>query len=346
MEIGEFGDGRRSPRPGDGRGRRPRGSAPCRSRPTSSACSCTSRSEVDDLDRRRDAADARRGRRPRGRPTTPTPWHGRGACSTLANGVSAATSEAGDANAKAIDYARRAGDRVIETRLHASSRDGRVLRADAGLRTPSPCARSLLRLGEGDRRAQATTLAALAHLRAMVGDFERAREDYRVGRATLEELGLLFDAHTISIDSGPVELLAGDPVGGGGRAPQGLPGARCDGRAQLHLDDRRAAGRGPLPAGQVRGSRDVRVGLRGRRGRLRRVLAVPVAGDPGQAAGPRRFPRRGHRAGALRRGRDACVRRHRGPGRMRSSSWRRRRPPRAGSRTRPSPRRRRARCSS
>ncbi len=57
-----------------------------------------------------------------------------------------------------------------------------------------------------------TTLAALAHLRAMVGDFELARDDYRRGRAILEELGLRFDASLISIDSGPVELLAGDPV--------------------------------------------------------------------------------------------------------------------------------------
>jgi tetratricopeptide (TPR) repeat protein len=46
----------------------------------------------------------------------------------------------------------------------------------------------------------------------MVGDFERAREDYRRARAILEELGLRFDAALISIDSGPVELLAGDAI--------------------------------------------------------------------------------------------------------------------------------------
>jgi tetratricopeptide (TPR) repeat protein len=67
-------------------------------------------------------------------------------------------------------------------------------------------------MAEGDRRGQAVTLAALAHLRAMVGDFQRARDDYRNGRAILEELGLRFDASLISIDSGPVEMLAGDPV--------------------------------------------------------------------------------------------------------------------------------------
>lgn len=67
-------------------------------------------------------------------------------------------------------------------------------------------------MAEGDRRAQGVSLAALAHLRAMVGDFDTAREDYRRGRVILEELGLRFDASLISIDSGPVELLAGDAV--------------------------------------------------------------------------------------------------------------------------------------
>lgn len=67
-------------------------------------------------------------------------------------------------------------------------------------------------MAEGDRRAQGVILAAVAHLRAMVGDFDTARSDYRRGRVILEELGLRFDAALISIDSGPVELLAGDAV--------------------------------------------------------------------------------------------------------------------------------------
>jgi hypothetical protein len=46
----------------------------------------------------------------------------------------------------------------------------------------------------------------------MVGDFDRARADYRRGREILDELGLRFDASLISLDSGPVEMLAGDPV--------------------------------------------------------------------------------------------------------------------------------------
>ena len=129
----------------------------------------------------------------------------------LANGVSGRYEAAGDANARAIEYARRAGDRVLEMRLYASS-------SQVALSGPMPASEGiarceeLIRMGEGDRRGQAVTLAALAHLRAMVGDFDRARDDYRRGRSILEELGLRFDASLISIDSGPVEMLAGDPA--------------------------------------------------------------------------------------------------------------------------------------
>ena len=129
----------------------------------------------------------------------------------LANGVSGRYKAAGDANAKALGYARLADDRVLEKRLYSSA-------AQVALSGPSPApdgitrCEELIRMAEGDRRAQGVTLAALAHLRAMVGDFARAREDYRRGRVILEELGLRFDASLISIDSGPVELLAGDPV--------------------------------------------------------------------------------------------------------------------------------------
>ena len=129
----------------------------------------------------------------------------------LANGVSGRYKAAGDANTLALEYARRAGDRVLEKRLYSSA-------AQVALSGPSPApdgivrCEELLRMAEGDRRAQGVTLAALAHLRAMVGDLDRAREDYRRGRVILEELGLRFDASLISIDSGAVELLAGDPA--------------------------------------------------------------------------------------------------------------------------------------
>jgi DNA-binding SARP family transcriptional activator len=130
---------------------------------------------------------------------------------SLVHGVSGRYEACGDANQKAIEYARRAGDRVTEKRLYATASLVLVLGPTPAPKAIAGC-ESLIQSGEGDRRGQAVAYGGLAHLRAMVGDFERAREDYRRGRAMLDELGLRFDAALISIDSGPVELLAGDPV--------------------------------------------------------------------------------------------------------------------------------------
>ena len=127
----------------------------------------------------------------------------------LVHGVSGRYEAAGAANEKAIEYAKRAGDRVLEMRLYASSAQA-VLSGPMRVAEGIARCEALVEIGEGDRRAQAMTLAALAHLRAMNGEFELARHDYRRGRLILEELGLRFDASTMSIDSGPIELLAGD----------------------------------------------------------------------------------------------------------------------------------------
>jgi hypothetical protein len=56
----------------------------------------------------------------------------------------------------------------------------------------------------------AITEAALAHLEAMRGNFEVARTRYRRSRALLEEFGWLVEAALTSLDSGPIEMLAGD----------------------------------------------------------------------------------------------------------------------------------------
>jgi ATP/maltotriose-dependent transcriptional regulator MalT len=51
---------------------------------------------------------------------------------------------------------------------------------------------------------------ALAHLEAMRGNFEAARARYRQSRALLEEFGWRHLAALTSLDSAPVEMLAGD----------------------------------------------------------------------------------------------------------------------------------------
>src|SRR5258708_29644936 len=61
-----------------------------------------------------------------------------------------------------------------------------------------------------DRKASAMTEVALAHLEAMVGNFEVARLRYRRSRALLEEFGYRFFAALTSLDSALGEILAGD----------------------------------------------------------------------------------------------------------------------------------------
>ncbi len=109
-----------------------------------------------------------------------------------------------------LDHARTSGDRSMEIRgLPALAFTARL----GPLPVPEALARceDLLARAEGDRRAEAIILRASAHLRAMQGDIATAREIYHGVRATLVDLGWNFDAALVSIDSGPIELLAGDP---------------------------------------------------------------------------------------------------------------------------------------
>lgn len=75
----------------------------------------------------------------------------------------------------------------------------------------SLCADILSRV-ESDRRAAANTKRSLAQLHAMAGDIDTARELYRGARSTLDRLGWRHDARLVSHDSGPIELLVGDPA--------------------------------------------------------------------------------------------------------------------------------------
>jgi tetratricopeptide (TPR) repeat protein len=108
-----------------------------------------------------------------------------------------------------LEHARLSGDRLMEIRglpaLAFSARLGPLPVPEALQRCEQLVARA-----EGDRRAEAIILRAIAHLRAMRGDFGEARELCRRVRNTLTELGWNFDAALVSIDSGPIELLAGD----------------------------------------------------------------------------------------------------------------------------------------
>jgi class 3 adenylate cyclase len=110
-----------------------------------------------------------------------------------------------------LRYAQASGDRLMEIR-------GLPALAMAARFGPLPVSEAIARCGElldrarGNRRAEAGIRRVIAQLRAMEGDFETARDIYRDVRRTLLELGWNFNAALVSIASGPIELLAGDPV--------------------------------------------------------------------------------------------------------------------------------------
>jgi tetratricopeptide (TPR) repeat protein len=125
--------------------------------------------------------------------------------------VGARWGDAAEAMGQVILHAQRAGDRVLEIRvgpnLALCARFGPMPVPEAIALCEDIIARST-----GDQKAEAVTLRSLAHLHAKRGEFELAREEYRRARKSLEGLGWTFHAAITSIDSGPIEMLAGDPV--------------------------------------------------------------------------------------------------------------------------------------
>jgi class 3 adenylate cyclase/tetratricopeptide (TPR) repeat protein len=119
--------------------------------------------------------------------------------------------EEAKAGRRAMEHARRAGDRRQELRSAAAYAMSTVYGS-----TPVPVALAecerILEEARGDRRAEGLVLGSLARLYALGGDFERARDAYRRARVVLEDLGTNVLAASLSLDSHAVELLAGDPA--------------------------------------------------------------------------------------------------------------------------------------
>jgi predicted ATPase len=111
-----------------------------------------------------------------------------------------------------IEHARLAGDRAMEMRVLTAL-------ATCAQFGPMPVEDAIVVCHEvlaslvGDRRSEAYVRRALSTLEAMRGRFDEARRLYRESRATLDELGWKHGAAMTSlVASGPVELLADDPV--------------------------------------------------------------------------------------------------------------------------------------
>ena len=111
----------------------------------------------------------------------------------------------------AVEQARLAGD------LRAESRAAVGL-ARAALYGPTPAPEAISRCEElvvgvsGDQVAVATINLQLAQLYAMRGEFERARSLYRDAQSRLQDLRAGIAAAITSVNSGQVEMLAGDPA--------------------------------------------------------------------------------------------------------------------------------------
>jgi tetratricopeptide (TPR) repeat protein len=118
--------------------------------------------------------------------------------------------EAETALRRAIEHARRAGDRRIE----AQSLN---LLVGVQFYGPAPVAQgielceSILERPDEQQRVRAAALRALGGLRAMQGDFDRGRELLVEQRAIYEDLGLTVTAASTAETFGFLELLAGDP---------------------------------------------------------------------------------------------------------------------------------------
>jgi ATP/maltotriose-dependent transcriptional regulator MalT len=108
-----------------------------------------------------------------------------------------------------IESARNAGDTLMATRVLPALAVF-ILCGPTEAREGIARCEEILADVDGDRRASALTERARAHLLAMRGEFAKAREAYRRARGDLQELGWNFDAALVSLDSGPIEMLAGD----------------------------------------------------------------------------------------------------------------------------------------
>ncbi len=133
---------------------------------------------------------------------------------------------ADEALARAVEHARRAGDRRAEA-------EALTLRIGCGVYGPVPAAEVERRCAEftavarGVGGHEASTLRALALVRAMAGRFDEARELARRARSIYEELGLRLRAAWVFETSGQIEVLAGDAAAAERELRAGLDAAEA-----------------------------------------------------------------------------------------------------------------------
>jgi tetratricopeptide (TPR) repeat protein len=128
------------------------------------------------------------------------------------HGSAARYGQSSDAVIRSMNHARLAGD----DRLIARNAMGLAISTLLGP-TPVPQAielcEQMIADGLSDRQAEGKIFCSLAQLRAMNGEFDKARALYQRGRSLLRDLGQGLIAAGTGIDVLIVELLAGDLLG-------------------------------------------------------------------------------------------------------------------------------------
>ena len=125
--------------------------------------------------------------------------------------IAGAYGTAGDVIQKVVTHAREGRD----DRLLARSALGLTFNALYGPTTVQQALEQCEQFLSGDmrdRNVQGLIKCKLAQLRAMNGEFEKARTMYHEARAMLDDLGHTVNVSTTSFDLGMVELLADDPA--------------------------------------------------------------------------------------------------------------------------------------
>jgi predicted ATPase/class 3 adenylate cyclase len=118
---------------------------------------------------------------------------------------------AAEALGHALEHAHLAGDMRQVTQNSASL-------ALCALLGPTPVAEGISQCNElleqtrGDQRSTALVMGFIAELHAMNGEFQAGRALIEESRSMLEDLGGRLLAAVTSINTGRIELLAGDPV--------------------------------------------------------------------------------------------------------------------------------------
>jgi len=108
-----------------------------------------------------------------------------------------------------IEHARLAGNTIMEARVLPALATSALWGPTSVVDAIELC-HDLLRRTGADRKANAVTTRVLAHLEAMRGNFDTARELYARCRSSFEELGWRLHAAESTLSAGSIEMLAGD----------------------------------------------------------------------------------------------------------------------------------------